>query len=106
MPHDFLSWVQFGDLHIRGANDENYADFLAFIQDLNQHLAGDVDFAFLPGDNADDGTEDQYQLVQRALEGLTIPRHAIAGDHDKKSGNLWNPICTGVQMWAPFAFYF
>ncbi len=54
--------VQFGDLHIRDADGENYLDFLALIEEANQHLQGEVDFAFLPGDNADNGTEDQYRL--------------------------------------------
>ncbi len=84
----FLSWVHFGDLHIGDAHDENYTDFLQLIDDVNGHLAGQVDFAFLPGDNADDGTEDQYKLVKSALDRLKIPVHIIAGDHDKKGGNL------------------
>ncbi|MDQ2712740.1 MAG: metallophosphoesterase [Acidobacteriota bacterium] len=87
-PATFLSWVHFGDLHIQDAYDENYLDFLELIEDVNQHLTDQVDFAFLPGDNADDGTEEQYKLVQSALKRLRIPVHIITGDHDKKSGAL------------------
>ena len=83
-----LSWVHFGDLHIRGAQDENYQDFLGLIQDANRHLAGSVDFAFLPGDNADDGSEAQYELISKALNGLAMPLHIITGDHDRKAGDL------------------
>jgi hypothetical protein len=83
-----LSFVHFGDLHIRKASDENYEDFQNLIMEANLHLAGQVDFAFLPGDNADDGTEDQYQLVQAALKHLEVRVHAIAGDHDKATGTL------------------
>lgn len=88
MPTDTLSWVQFGDLHIRNRTDENYQDFLSLIAEVNEHVAGEVDFAFLPGDNADDGTEEQYELVSEALTGLRIPVHIITGDHDRKGGGL------------------
>jgi 3',5'-cyclic-AMP phosphodiesterase len=83
-----LSWVHFGDLHIQNGQNENYLDFLDLIQEANEHLAGKVDFAFLPGDNAEDGTEEQYEVVRQALDRLTLPVHIIAGDHDKKSGTL------------------
>ncbi len=86
-PTNFLSWVHFGDLHIQNASEENYLDFLELIEDANQHLV-DIDFAFLPGDNADDGTEDQYRLVRGALDRLKLPVHIITGDHDKKGGSL------------------
>ncbi len=88
MRSDYLSWVQFGDLHIRHAEDENYLDFRGLIEEANEHLEGEVDFAFLPGDNADDGTEEQYGLVRSALDRLKLPAHVIVGDHDRKSGTL------------------
>lgn len=84
----WLSWVHFGDLHVQKAEDENYQDFLQLIEEANHHLTGEVDFAFLPGDNADDGTASQYQLVRSALDRLTLPVHSIPGDYDKKSGTL------------------
>ena len=84
----FLSWVHFGDLHLQTAEDENYQDFLDLVEEANDHLAGEVDFAFLPGDNADDGTASQYQLARSALDRLLLPVHTITGDHDKKSGTL------------------
>ncbi len=83
-----LSWVHFGDLHIRGAQDENYLDFLELIKDANRNLAGNVDFAFLPGDNADDGSEAEYELIRKALNDLAMPVHIITGDHDRKAGAL------------------
>jgi 3',5'-cyclic-AMP phosphodiesterase len=42
----------------------------------------------LPGDNADDGTAEQYALIRRAVEGLRIPLEIRTGDHDRKSGTL------------------
>jgi 3',5'-cyclic-AMP phosphodiesterase len=59
-----ISWIHFGDLHIAGRGEQNYADFLTLIDEANRHMSGRVDFALLPGDNADDGEEDEYRLVR------------------------------------------
>lgn len=87
-PSNALSWVHFGDLHIHDAYEENHLDFLELIDDVNDYLAGKVDFVFLPGDNADDGFEAQYKLVREALDRLRVPVHSITGDHDRKAGTL------------------
>jgi hypothetical protein len=42
----------------------------------------------LPGDNAEDGTAEQFALVARTIDRLEIPLEIIPGDHDAKSGNL------------------
>ena len=83
-----LTWVHVGDLHITGEHEPNYRDFLSTVETLNTHLAGQIDFCVLPGDNADDGSADQYALIRRGLERLTVPIHVIPGDHDRKPGNL------------------
>jgi Icc protein len=83
-----LSWVHFGDLHMTEAHEQNYRDFLALIEDANNHLVGGVNFAMLPGDNTDDGTEGQYRLVKGAVDRLAIPLYVIPGDHDIKTGSL------------------
>jgi 3',5'-cyclic-AMP phosphodiesterase len=83
-----LSWVHFGDLHITTEREQNYLDLLALIHEANRHLAGHVDFALLPGDNADDGVEAEYRLIRGALAGLEVPLHIIPGDHDRKQGDL------------------
>ncbi len=69
-------------------NEQNYQDFLALIEHVNTNLAGGIDFAVLPGDNADDGTEEQFRLVKHAVDGLRAPLHILPGDHDRKPGNL------------------
>jgi 3',5'-cyclic-AMP phosphodiesterase len=89
--HDYsnvLSWVHFGDLHITHQDEQNYQDFLMLIADVNTNVAGGVDFAVLPGDNAEDGTEEQFLLVRQAVERLAIPLEIIPGDHDAKTGDL------------------
>ncbi len=83
-----VSWVHFGDLHITSENEQNYQDFLALIEHVNANLAGEIDFAVLPGDNADDGTEEQFLLVKHAVDGLRVPLHILPGDHDRKTGCL------------------
>ncbi len=85
-----LSWVHLGDLHLTTEHEQNYQDLLALIADANAHLAGEkgVNFAVLPGDNADHGREEQYRLLRRALDGLRLPIHALPGDHDIQSGSL------------------
>ena len=83
-----ISWLHFGDLHIAGWDDQNLADFLTLIDEANRHLIPGVDFALLPGDNADDGEADEYELVQQAIDRCTLPVHAITGDHDRAAGSL------------------
>jgi hypothetical protein len=38
-----------------------------------------VNFAVLPGENADNGCEAQYRLLRGALNGLRLPIHALPG---------------------------
>jgi 3',5'-cyclic AMP phosphodiesterase CpdA len=83
-----LTWAHVGDLHITGEDEPNYRDFLSIIEAINTHLAGQIDFCVLPGDNADDGSADQYALIRRGLERLKVPIHVIPGDHDRKPGDL------------------
>lgn len=86
----FVSWVQIGDLHITTAEQQNYRDLQSIVRDLNFRFGGKhgIDFVFLPGDNADNGTDVQYDLVTGALSSLVFPLHVIPGDHDAQSGNL------------------
>ncbi len=82
--HCVVSWLHIGDLHITLETEQNYLD-LKRIVDLAKGLpAGSVDFAVLPGDNADDGTEAQFRLVRDAVAPLPMPLHVLAGDHDFK----------------------
>jgi len=82
-----VSWIHFGDLHISNGEDQNYRDFLSLIEEGN-HLQSGISFGLLPGDNADDGEEDQYVLVQEAIGHCRFPVYAIPGDHDVASGGL------------------
>ena len=77
-----ISWVHFGDLHIQTSDMQNYVDFKAIINNTNQYLLNGVNFAVLPGDNANEGSETEYQLIRTATSSSKIPIYAIPGDHD------------------------
>ncbi len=77
-----LSWLHVGDLHITTAEEQNYRDLQRIVALAGQLPAGSVDFAVLPGDNADDGTATQFELVGNAVERLRLPLHVLPGDHD------------------------
>ncbi|WP_321801444.1 metallophosphoesterase family protein [Caballeronia sp. J97] len=84
-----LSWVHFGDLH--ASPDDGYASLnhlQSMVQAVNRHFSDRVDFAFLPGDNANNGTTEQYRRILAALSGLQLPLYAIPGDHDFEPGEL------------------
>jgi len=83
-----LTWAHVGDLHITAKHEPNYRDFQSIVESMNTNLAGQVDFCVLPGDNADDGSAEQYDLIHQALERCKIPVHVIPGDHDRKPGHL------------------
>ena len=83
-----LSWIHFGDLHISNEGEQNHVDFLRLIAEANRNMRGDIAFALLPGDNADDAEADQYEVVKKAVSLCEFPVEAITGDHDKAGGNL------------------
>jgi 3',5'-cyclic-AMP phosphodiesterase len=83
-----ISWIHFGDLHISSPDEQNYRDFLSLIEEANRHMGAGLHFALLPGDNADDGEEDEYRLVKDAISRCRFPVHAITGDHDVVAGSL------------------
>lgn len=77
-----VSWVHFGDLHMRKAGEQNHLDLAEIVNEVNQAFADSVSFVFLPGDVADDGSRSAYAVVRRELDRLTVPWCAIIGDHD------------------------
>ena len=79
-----VSWAHFGDLHITTGDQQNYADFKSLIANTNQYLKNGINFALLPGDNANDDTANEYQLIKQATDTLQVPLYAIPGDHDRK----------------------
>jgi 3',5'-cyclic-AMP phosphodiesterase len=51
-----LRFLQIGDLHITDAGLQNHRDLRRIVEEINANIGRKVDFVYLPGDNADDGT--------------------------------------------------
>jgi 3',5'-cyclic AMP phosphodiesterase CpdA len=77
-----ISWVHLGDLHMTRAGERNHLDLAEIVNEVNRVFAGSVAFVFLPGDVADDGSRDAYEVVRGELDRLMAPWCAIIGDHD------------------------
>jgi MFS family permease len=90
-----LRFLQIGDLHITDSGLQNDADLRRIVDEANRNTAGKIDFVYLPGDNADDGTPDQFGIVHDELSRLSPSWHAIHGDHDFKPRPL-------DSFYAPF----
>lgn len=83
-----LVWMHIGDLHMTNTHQANHLALRDIVAQANAHLAGSVDFAVLPGDNADDGTAEQYEIIRAELDRLNVPVHILTGDHDFKQKSL------------------
>ena len=85
-----LTWVHFGDLH---ASDEDGWESVQLLRQLTREadrLTRAVDFAFLPGDNANHGEPEQYRRIREVLDGFGLRWFAIPGDHDFEPKSLTN----------------
>ncbi len=85
-----IAWVHIGDLHLDEADDWQGLDRLnAIVAQVSRHM-GEADFVFVPGDNANHGTPEQYARMIDALAPLSLPWRIIPGDHDFEPGDLVN----------------
>jgi Icc protein len=85
-----MSWIHIGDLH---ASDEDGWESIARLERIIDEVrdgvpTGTLDFAYLPGDNANHGERAQYRRIVDALRALPLPVYAIPGDHDFEPGSL------------------
>ncbi len=84
-----LSWVHIGDLHMDEANGWESRDRLAaIVAEINAHVGDAADFVYLPGDNANHATAEQYRVITDTLAPLRLPYRVIPGDHDYELGDL------------------
>jgi Icc protein len=96
-----VSWIHFGDLHMTTRQEQNCRDFLSLVEEVNCVMADSLNFAYLPGDNADHGMAEEYALVREGLNRLQLPWFPIVGDHDvhpKSHDNF-------LQFMMPEPFY-
>jgi len=86
-----LTWVHVGDLHMDEANGWESRDRLAaIVTEINDHVRDAADFVYLPGDNANHATAEQYRVITDTLAPLRLPFRVIPGDHDFELGDLAN----------------
>jgi len=77
-----LAWLHVGDLHADPADDWIGVERLKeIVAQANDHLE-DLDFLYLPGDNANTGTAEEYAAILAALAPLRLPWRTVPGDHD------------------------
>lgn len=78
-----ISWIHIGDTHITRVGDQSEIDLGLIVDEINNvYSQGGVDFVFIPGDIADDGSAVAYRAVRAHLDRLKLPWFAIVGDHD------------------------
>ena len=91
VPPPSLSWVHIGDLHMDEANGWQSRDRLAaIVAEIEAHVGEAADFVYLPGDNANHATAEQYRVIVETLAPLRLPYRVIPGDHDFENGDLAN----------------
>lgn len=84
-----ISWVHIGDLHMDEADGWQSRDRLAaIVGEIDTHVGASADFVFLPGDNANHATPEQYRAIIETLAPLRLPYRVIPGDHDFEGGQL------------------
>jgi len=85
-----VSWVHFGDLHLSDRQQNNYRDLQKLVGEVNASMSDSISFVYLPGDNADHGSAEEYEMVREAMDRLVVPWYAIVGDHDVHGKTLAN----------------
>jgi 3',5'-cyclic-AMP phosphodiesterase len=98
-----LRFLHIGDVHVTDAGLQNHLDLARIIGEVNANVGNNLDFVFLPGDNADDGTSEQFGLVFAEMSRLRLPWRAIPGDHDFKPRSLEHFYSTLRCNQLPFA---
>jgi Icc protein len=98
-----VSWVQIGDLHLTTAAEQNFTDLRYIVEQLNSRFTANLNFAFLPGDHAENGKPEQYDLVLSALDQLRLPWFSIVGDHDVHS-RTFDPYCRAMLPVTHYGF--
>jgi 3',5'-cyclic-AMP phosphodiesterase len=88
--HGPFVFAHIGDLHLKDAGHRNAEDLRAILAEVDGlHGRGLLDFAYLPGDLAEDGRAEQYAILREALDAHPdLPVRLIAGDHDRQHGTM------------------
>ncbi len=103
-PPQSVSWIHIGDTHITKAGEQNEIDLSKIVDEINEiYSHGGIDFIFLPGDIADNGSSSEYRAVRAHLDRLTLPWCAIVGDHDVHERTFANfQTYVTPDLWSAF----
>ena len=82
MSSESVTFVVPGDLHLTEAGLDNHRVALWMVEEVNDLIR--PDFVQFIGDNVQDATEGQFRLFDDLRGRLTVPHHALVGDHDVK----------------------
>lgn len=69
-----------GDLHFTRPDAENHRAALHVAEEINSLIK--PDFVQFAGDNAQDATEEQFEMFNDLRRRINAPSHALVGDHD------------------------
>ncbi|WP_342152751.1 metallophosphoesterase family protein [Methylorubrum sp. SB2] len=88
--HAPFVFAHIGDLHLEEPHDPNAADLRTCLREVaDLHASGLIDFAYLPGDLAENGRAAQYDILEQVLAAHpNLPVRLIAGDHDRQHGTM------------------
>jgi Icc protein len=92
-----VSWVHIGDLHMTDAGEQNHLDLISIVEEINEAFADSIAFVYIPGDIADQGRVEQYQVVRSALDQMRAPWCSIIGDHDVHEKSFENYLTYMAQ---------
>lgn len=86
-----VSWIHIGDTHLTRPGEQNEIDLGRIVDEINAVYAHKgIDFVFVPGDIADDGSVVAYEAFRKHLDRLQVPWFGIVGDHDVHERNFDN----------------
>ena len=77
-----VAYIHIGDIHMVDREHRNFADLLRIVQHINDAFRSGVNFVYIPGDIADDGSRSAYSAVRQCVDELKVPWCGIVGDHD------------------------
>ena len=66
---------------------------------LENAAALGAEFAVVPGDVTNEGTEAEYSCCKKLLDGSPLPLHLIPGNHDYPERGYWER-CFGPRRWV------
>jgi predicted phosphodiesterase len=75
-----VTFVWPGDMHLEAADRPNYQTALWMADEVNTLIQ--PDFVQFAGDNVQHAREHEWELFKNITSKLTMPFHAVVGDHD------------------------